>query len=77
MLDTFGRIRWPLWWPWALIEPSAEEPETTVADTGGGLKVAIDLPGVAKEDIELSVTNDSVELAAINTEARARRKENM
>ncbi len=71
ILDTLGRVHWPLWWPWAPIEPSAQEPETAVADTGGELKVTIDLPGVAKEDIELSVTNDSVELAAIKTEARA------
>ncbi|MGZ4892128.1 MAG: Hsp20/alpha crystallin family protein [Halobacteriota archaeon] len=65
------RVHWPLWWPWAPIESSAEEPATDVAETDGEFKVTIELPGVAKENIEISATDDSVELTALKTEVRA------
>ncbi|MGZ4902873.1 MAG: Hsp20/alpha crystallin family protein [Halobacteriota archaeon] len=72
--DLIGRIQWPLWWPWAPIEPFAEEPEIDIVDLDGEFKVTIDLPGVAKEDIEVCATRDGIELAAVKTEARAQSK---
>ncbi len=67
--DLLNRIHWPLWWPWAPIEPFTEEPETDIIDLDGAFKVTIDLPGVVREDIEISATRDTIELAAIKTEA--------
>ena len=69
-----GRIQWPLWWPWAPIEPFTEEPEIDIADLDGEFRVTIDLPGVEKQDIEIYATRDSIELAAVKTEACARSK---
>ncbi len=70
--EILGRIRWPMWWPWTPIEPSAEEPATDVFDIGSAFKVLIDLPGVVKGDINISATRDSIEIAATKTEDRAR-----
>jgi len=72
--DIISRIRWPLWWPWAPIEPFTEEPEADILDLDGTFKVTINLPGVAKEDIEICATRDGIELAAVKTEARTRSK---
>ncbi len=72
--DIIGRIRWPLWWPWTPIEPFTEEPEVDILDLDGAFKVTINLPGVAKEDIQLCATRDGIELAAVKTEARTRSK---
>lgn len=72
--EVLSRIRWPMWWPWAPIEPSSEEPETDVFDMGAEFKVVIDLPGIAKQDIEISVTRDTVEIAAAKAEESAKRQ---
>ncbi len=66
--DVLNRARWPLWWPWAPIEPFTEEPETDIVDTGDTYEVTIDLPGVAKKDIQISATRDTIELSAVRTE---------
>ncbi len=71
--EILSRIRWPMWWPWTPIEPSAEEPATDVFDVGSEFKVLIDLPGVAKEDINISATRDGIEIAATKTEDRGQR----
>ncbi|MGZ4908521.1 MAG: Hsp20/alpha crystallin family protein [Halobacteriota archaeon] len=65
MGDILSRIRWPMWWPWAPLEPSAEEPAADIVDMGAELKVIIDLPGTAKKDIQISATRDSIEIAAL------------
>ncbi|MGZ4947944.1 MAG: Hsp20/alpha crystallin family protein [Halobacteriota archaeon] len=65
MGDILSRIRWPMWWPWAPLEPSAEEPAADIVDMGAELKVIIDLPGTAKKDIQISATRDSIEIAAV------------
>ena len=70
--DILSRIRWPMWWPWAPLEPSTEEPTTDIVDTDAEFKVMIDLPGTAKEDIDVSATRDRVEITAANTEMPAR-----
>ncbi len=69
--EILSRIRWPLWWPWTPIEPSAEEPATDVFDVGPEFRVLIDLPGVAKENINIRATRDSIEIAATKAEDRA------
>ncbi len=74
MEELLDRIRWPMWWPWAPIEPSAEEPASDVIDMGREFKVIIDLPGVVKEDIEISATPDSVEIAATKVESPTQKK---
>ncbi len=71
--EVLSRIRWPMWWPWTPIEPSAEEPATDVFDVGSEFKVLIDLPGVAKEDINISATRDRIEIAATKNEDRRQR----
>ncbi|MGZ7115762.1 MAG: Hsp20/alpha crystallin family protein [Halobacteriota archaeon] len=68
--DLVNRIRWPLWWPWAPIEPFTAEPEADIVDKDGEFRVMIDLPGLAKQDIEIYATRDSIELAASLTTMR-------
>ncbi len=72
--EVLSRIRWPMWWPWAPIEPSSEEPETDVFDMETEFKVIIDLPGIAKQDVEISVTRDTVEIAAEKAEEPAKQQ---
>ncbi len=72
--EILGRIHWPMWWPWAPLEPSAEEPAADVFDTGDEFKVIIDLPGVVKGSIEISVTRDTVEISAKRIEKSAQRQ---
>ncbi len=76
MEEILGRIRWPMWWPWAPVDPSAEEPASDVVDVGGEFIVVIDLPGVAKEDIEINATRDSVEIAATKADKPTQQKAN-
>ncbi|MGZ4902687.1 MAG: Hsp20/alpha crystallin family protein [Halobacteriota archaeon] len=72
--DILSRMRWPMWWPWAPLEPSRAEPATDIVDTDADFKVIIDLPGTAKENIEISATRDSVEITAVKAEMPARRQ---
>ncbi len=69
--EILSRIRWPLWWPWAPLEPSAKEPATDVFDMDSEFKVIIDLPGISKEDIEIRATRDSIEIAAVKAKEPA------
>ncbi len=72
--EILNRIRWPMWWPWAPLEPSAEEPAADIVDMGATFKVVIDLPGTAKRDIEISATRDSIEIAAAKADESAHRQ---
>ncbi len=68
--DLIGRIHWPLWWPWTPIEPFTEEPEADIIDLDGEFRVTVNLPGVAKDDIEICATRDTIELDAKKTDSR-------
>jgi HSP20 family protein len=64
MDEVFGRMPWPTWRPWRPLTPSAREPYADVIDTGTELKAVVELPGVAKEDITINATSDTLEISA-------------
>ena len=67
LFDDFFRRRWtrPLLHDWSALTPElpdADAPRVDVLDKGEHLLVRAELPGISKEDIEVSVTGNSISL---------------
>ena len=69
----FGRTFWGSLTPFDEAGRTVRQPLVDLADTGREYVLKADLPGVAKEDLDLRVTPDGFELAA---EARSEKEEN-
>lgn len=69
-LEGFGRRGWPRpgFWDWPQMEPFAAfrgaAPKVDVVDREAEVIVRAELPGVAKDDLDVTVTDDSVTLKA-------------
>jgi len=61
MEEFFTRPRW--WLPGGFGFP-VRRPAVNIRDEGKALVVIAELPGVAKEDVDLNITDDSVEIRA-------------
>ena len=61
MEEFFTRPRW--WLPGGLGVP-VRRPAVNIRDEGKILVITAELPGVAKEDIDLNITDDSLEIRA-------------
>lgn len=61
-LEEFAQAFTP--WPREFVLAKAREPAADLRDTGKELILTAELPGVAKEDIELNVSERSVEIRA-------------
>jgi len=66
MEDVFGRV-----FPSSaalprerVMLPVPQQPSLDVLDAGTEYKVQVDLPGLKKEDIEIELTPDSIEISA-------------
>ncbi len=62
--DFFGR---PAWMPSALLDTGVsmiERARMDVVDTGSSYEIAVDLPGVKKEDINVSIDGSRVLISA-------------
>ncbi len=69
----FDRKFWGPLIPFGDESLAVREPLVDLADAGGEYVLRADLPGVAKEDLDLRVTPDGIELSA---ESRDEREEN-
>jgi HSP20 family protein len=79
--DTFRRSFEERFWGgplarWTDSDLRVREPLVDLVDEGSEFVVRAELPGVAKEDIDLSVTNDGIEIRAETTRAREEKEKN-
>ncbi len=56
--------------------PSLPNTHTDIIDDGDKLVVKVDLPGVKKKDIELNVTDNSIEISAEHKEEEEEKRKN-
>ncbi len=61
---------------WSDSEPRVREPLVDQIDQGSEFVVRAELPGVAKEDIDLTVTKDGIEIRAETNRAREEKEKN-
>lgn len=79
LFDEFFRDFWtrPTWMPTALLEsewPALERARMDVVDKGAHYEVTVDLPGVKKEDINVSIEGARVLISA-ETKTEKEKKE--
>jgi HSP20 family protein len=79
--DTFRRSFEERFWGgslarWTDSELRVREPLVDLIDQGSEFVVRAELPGVAKEDVDLSVTNDRIEIRAETNRAREENEKN-
>jgi HSP20 family protein len=60
----------------ALMEWGPRVPLADIEDLGDSLKVSLEMPGLEKEDIKISVDKDSVEISAERKKAQEEKKKN-
>jgi HSP20 family molecular chaperone IbpA len=70
MEDTLERV-----FPSQASLPALKQPRVDVLDLGDGLQVVADMPGVRKEDIEINVTPERVEISAESSTETERKDE--
>jgi HSP20 family protein len=68
MEDTLERIL-----PWQM--PALRQPRVDVLDLGDALQVVADMPGVKKEDIEINLTPERIEISAESSTETERKEE--
>ena len=56
--------------------PSLPNTHTDIVDEGDNLVIKVDLPGVKKKDIELNVTDNSIEVSAEHEEEEEEKRKN-
>jgi len=70
MEDTLERV-----FPSQASLPALKQPRVDVLDLGDALQVVADMPGVRKEDIEINVTPERVEISAESSTETERKEE--
>src|SRR5437870_8559377 len=61
---------------WSDSEPRVREPLVDLIDKGSEFVVRAELPGVAKEDVDLTVTKDGIEIRAETNRSREEKEKN-
>ena len=76
MLDTFRANIEDFWRaPWQAPMPALKQPRVDVLDLGHALQVVADMPGVQKEDIEINLTPERIEISAESSTETERKEE--
>ncbi len=70
MEDTLERV-----FPSQASLPALKQPRVDILDLGGSLQVVADMPGVQKEDIEINLTPERVEISAESSTETERKEE--
>jgi HSP20 family molecular chaperone IbpA len=70
MEDTLERV-----FPSQASLPALKQPRVDILDLGDALQVVADMPGVKKEDIEINVTPERIEISAESSTETERKEE--
>ncbi len=73
---SFEQRFWGPQGPWGETGLRVREPLVDVIDKGSEFLVRAELPGVAKEDVDLNVTDDGIEIKAESNRSREEREKN-
>ena len=73
---SFEQRSWGPQGPWGETGLLVREPLVDVIDKGSEFLVRAELPGVAKEDLDLNVTDDGIEIKAESNRSREEREKN-
>jgi len=61
--ELFGSMLAPGWRPWTpLLEPEVREPSTDLVDAGKEYRVHAEIPGIAKENLNITVAGRGIEI---------------